>query len=166
MTDNSTIWWVKTNTPGKLGLVPRPRGGDWLADDVAAWRRAGITTVVSMLMPEEEAELDLQGERAACLAAGLDFISVATSDRGTPDLTHELRGLVTKLSQNMYNGTDNIVVHCRQSVGRAALMVALIMARFGGAPGATITAIGYARGRDVPDTEEQRVWLGSVWPAR
>jgi protein-tyrosine phosphatase len=166
MFSTANIWWVKTNTLGKLGLVPRPRGGDWLDDEVEAWKRAGVTTVVSMLTSEEEIELDLRGERAACLAAGLDFISVATPDRGTPDLTRELRALVTTLCSRLHNGTDNIVVHCRQSVGRATLMVALIMARFGGAPGAAITTIAMARGCDVPDTEEQRVWLTSVWPAR
>ena len=32
---------------GRLGIVPRPRGGDWLADEAIAWRDAGINMVVS-----------------------------------------------------------------------------------------------------------------------
>lgn len=161
---NATIWWIKTNTPGRIGLVPRPRGGDWLADDVVAWKQAGVTTVVSMLTPEEERDLDLQGERAACLAVGLKFISVATPDRGTPEWTQKLRDLVANLSQGLRSGTDSIVIHCRQSIGRSTLMVALIMAKPSETPGATLTAIAEARGRDVPDTKEQRFWLASVWP--
>ena len=28
--------------PGSLAVMPRPRGGDWLEDEVRAWRTAGV----------------------------------------------------------------------------------------------------------------------------
>src|SRR5919108_323922 len=70
--------------PGRLVIVPRPRGGDWLADEIAAWRMAGVDVVVSLLTPEEDAEFDITGERAACLAAGVDFVPFPIPDRGVP----------------------------------------------------------------------------------
>jgi hypothetical protein len=40
-------------TPGRLAIVPRPRGGDWLADEVARLKAAGVDILVSMLEPAE-----------------------------------------------------------------------------------------------------------------
>ena len=51
------VFWVPGPWPGKLGIVPRPRGGDWLEDEAKAWHQAGIDVVVSLLEPEEEAQL-------------------------------------------------------------------------------------------------------------
>lgn len=38
-------YWVTT----QLAIVPRPRGDDWLDDEMVALREAGIDVVVSML---------------------------------------------------------------------------------------------------------------------
>ena len=56
------LHWVDGPWTGKLALSARPRGGDWLGDEMAAWRRAGIDTVFSLLTPEEEQDLDLKQE--------------------------------------------------------------------------------------------------------
>ena len=48
------LYWVDGPWLGKLALAARPRGGDWLEDEMANWRRAGIDTVLSLLTPEEE----------------------------------------------------------------------------------------------------------------
>jgi len=53
------LYWIKGPWPGKLALAARPRGGDWLEDEIAAWRDAGINAIVSLLTAEEEQELDL-----------------------------------------------------------------------------------------------------------
>jgi len=57
------LQWVDTSWPGKLALTSRPRGGGWLAEEMAAWRRAGIDVVVS-LSPGSEAEVAAVLERA------------------------------------------------------------------------------------------------------
>jgi hypothetical protein len=31
------IYWINTPWPGRLAIVPRPRGGDWLEEEVGAW---------------------------------------------------------------------------------------------------------------------------------
>ena len=56
------VFWVEGPWRGRLGILPRPRGGDWLGDETAAWRAAGVDVVVSLLEAEEEAQLILEGE--------------------------------------------------------------------------------------------------------
>ena len=56
--------WVPGPWPGKLGIVARPRGGDWLDEEARGWREAGLDVVVSLLEEAEAIELDLRGERS------------------------------------------------------------------------------------------------------
>lgn len=44
------LHWVDGPWPGKLAIGSRPRGGDWLADEVADWHRAGIEEVALLPM--------------------------------------------------------------------------------------------------------------------
>src|SRR5207237_6272615 len=80
----SDLYWVPTPAPGRLAVMARPRGGDWLADEVAGWKRAGVDVVVSMLTPDEAAEFDLAGEARACRDRGIRFEALPTPDRGVP----------------------------------------------------------------------------------
>jgi hypothetical protein len=57
------LYWIPGPWLGRLAMAPRPRGGDWLADEIASWRHAGLNAVLSLLTPEEEQDLDLAGER-------------------------------------------------------------------------------------------------------
>ena len=59
------VFWLAGPWKGRLGIVPRPRGAEWLDDETRAWREAGIDIVVSLLEPEEEAEIALAGESAS-----------------------------------------------------------------------------------------------------
>jgi protein-tyrosine phosphatase len=52
-----------------------------------------------------------------------------------------------------------VLVHCRQGIGRAALIAASVLAENGESPDAAFARIQQARGRPVPDTEEQRNWV-------
>jgi hypothetical protein len=42
---------------GKLAVSTRPRGGDWLEDEVKSWNDTGLDTNVSLLEPAEAADL-------------------------------------------------------------------------------------------------------------
>ncbi len=53
------VYWIEGVPTGKVAIVPRPRGGDWLEDEVRAWRAAGIDVVVSLLTDDEVRELGL-----------------------------------------------------------------------------------------------------------
>ena len=54
---------VETPFPGRFAIGPRPRGGDWLDDEMRMWHQFGVDRVVSLLMPDEVAEFDLGGSR-------------------------------------------------------------------------------------------------------
>jgi hypothetical protein len=60
------VHWIDTPSPGRLAIMPRPRAGDWIADEVGGWKTAGIDLVVSLLEPHEVVELGLHGEASLC----------------------------------------------------------------------------------------------------
>jgi hypothetical protein len=44
------LYWVEGPWSGRLAIMPRPRGGDWLEEEIQSWRRSGIDVVVSLLI--------------------------------------------------------------------------------------------------------------------
>src|SRR5262245_62682593 len=106
-------FWVPGPWPGRLAIMPRPRGGDWLEDEIKAWRRARVDVVVSLLTSDEVADLDLADERKLCLANGIRFESFPIADRGVPSSREAFAALVARLVEQLGEG-KSIVVHCRQ----------------------------------------------------
>ncbi len=163
-----SIHWITTGRKGRLGISSRPRGGDWLDDDVLAWRADGVDLVVSLLTSGEEAELNLDEERSCCRSRGILFRSLPIQDRGVPASRDAFLDLVAELSHAIGHGRT-VVVHCRQGIGRSAVVAAATMMALGSEPGRAIAAVAEARGLTVPDTEDQRSWiesLGSRMPNR
>lgn len=152
------IYWIDGMPMGKLGIAPRPRGGDWLDDEVEAWRASGVDCVVSALTPAEEAELDLQNEEAACRKHGMQFVSFPIPDRGTPLTPSLFQRALLLIAEDLQSG-GGVLVHCRQGIGRSALIVASALAAAGEGPDRAFSRIERARGRPVPDTDEQREWV-------
>ena len=154
----SEIYWIKGNWPGRLAIVPRPRGGDWLEDEVAAWQQAGLNAIVSLLEADEAAELGLSRESELSHAAGLSFISFPVVDRSVPVSCQETLALADRLGKLLRQG-QNIGIHCRQSVGRASLLAASVLIGLGLPPQDALHRIGEARGCEVPETPQQFEWL-------
>lgn len=152
------LYWIEGSWPGRLAIMPRPRGGDWLEDEVSSWRRLGIDTIVSALSSEEIAELDLIQEKEHCEKVGIEFLTFPVVDRGVPRSAKETWELVRQLEEKLAQG-KKIAVHCRQGVGRAALLAACILAVSGVDPASAWDRITVARGCVVPDTAEQREWV-------
>jgi protein-tyrosine phosphatase len=140
--------------------MARPRGNDWLNDEMNGLRDAGVEVLVSMLTPDEENELDLQGEAGAASMAGLDFVSCPTPDRGVPD-AQTFRDLLRELAAAL-NREQNVVVHCRMGIGRSSLVAAGLLMSEGMSGSEAWKAVSTARGVPVPDTDEQRTWLHEV----
>lgn len=155
------VYWVSGPWRGRLGIVPRPRGGDWLQDEVRSWQEAGLDVVVSLLTAEEAAELGLQEEKALARTEGLDFRAYPIPDYGVPtsraDFAAFLRGLESALESG-----KNVGIHCRQGIGRSSLAVAALLVSAGEDPYEAFRRIAKARGREVPDTEEQRRWVAQI----
>jgi protein-tyrosine phosphatase len=155
------IYWIPGPWPGRLGILLRPRGGDWLPDEVRSWRDAGLDAVVSLLTQEEAEELGLQEEATLSRERGIEFHAFPIPDRGVPESREATAELVRELKKALEVGRS-VAVHCRQGVGRSALISALLLVEEGEDPGSALGTVEEARGAPVPDTEEQRGWIGAA----
>jgi protein-tyrosine phosphatase len=152
------LHWIKGPWPGRLALAARPRGGDWLGDELAAWHREGIDTVVSLLTSEEERELDLSSEERETKAQRMAFRSFPIPDRQVPDSETKLGKLLTKIDEDLGLG-KNVVLHCRQGIGRTGLVAACLLVTKGFDVRAAIKQLSDVRGIPIPETPEQRSWI-------
>jgi protein-tyrosine phosphatase len=152
------LYRIEGPWPGLLAVAPRPRGGDWLEDEAHSWRQAGVDVVVSTLTPEEVHELDLADEESACRAQGIDYLTLAVSDRDVPASARVVIALVRRLEACLQEG-KHVAIHCRQGVGRSALLAACVLVVAGLDAAAAFERIRAARGCSVPDTPAQREWV-------
>lgn len=158
------IFWIPGPWPGRLAIVPRPRGAEWLNDETGAWREAGIDVVVSLLEPGEEVDLDLSGESTSARASGLAFRALPIPDRGVPSSRRAVAELVDQIVDALRSG-KTVAVHCRQGLGRSTMMAAAALIAGGLDAETAINAIRQSRGPDVPETPAQRQWISdfSAW---
>jgi hypothetical protein len=147
-------YWINP----KLAIVPRPRGGDWLDDEMVALRESGIDVVVSMLEESEAAEVGLEREGAAARSAGLTFVNFAIPDRSVPTNVQQFEEFLNGLEQHLASG-KRVGVHCRACIGRASVTTASLVIRSGIPVDEAWRQIESARGFTVPDTREQREWV-------
>ena len=152
------LYWVNGQWPGKLAVGPRPRGGDWLEDDIANWKRARVNTVLSLLMPDEEQHFDLRDEAGEVRRQGMGFTSFPIPDRQVPKSEAKLAEVLESVSRDLSSG-KNVLIHCRQGIGRSGLVAACLLVKNGTSPGAAVESVTTARGISVPETEEQRDWI-------
>ncbi len=151
------IYWIEGPWPGRLAIVARPRGGEWLEDDVALWQRAGFKLIVSLLTNNEILELNLGQEGEFAQGLGLEYISFPVADRYVPTSWDESLKLVQHLAKQLEAGKQ-VGIHCRHGIGRSALLAASLLIKSGSGVGLAFERIEKARGCPVPDTPEQRQW--------
>lgn len=152
------VFWIRSGPAVKLAIVPRPRGGEWLEDEMRRMRRNGIDTVVSMLEPEEADWLGLAKEKAAAERAGMQFLSYPIPDVSVPPDPPEFRKFINGLVERLKSG-EAIGVHCRGCIGRSTVVTACALIHLGEDPESALRDIEEERGCPVPDTYEQREWI-------
>jgi protein-tyrosine phosphatase len=155
---NPDLFWVPGPWRGKLAVVARPRGGDWLEDEASGWHRSGIDVVVSLLEEAEAADLDLAHERDVAESNGVHFVSFPIPDRGVPASTPDALALLKDLAGTLEEGR-NVAVHCRQSIGRSGLIAAGVLLMSGIGVEKAIEVVSTARGQSIPETTAQLRWL-------
>jgi protein-tyrosine phosphatase len=149
------IYWTQNSFPGRIALVPRPRGGDWLEDEALAWANAGLGVIISMLERQEVESFELEREAEFCQLNGIEFFSFPVTDRSVPLLDDKFFSLLEKLKMLLLQG-KSVGIHCRQSIGRAPLFAAFLMISFGIEPDVAFRQLSLARGQEVPETIEQK----------
>ena len=154
----NTIWWINEGQTPRVALVPRPRGDDWLEDDLAGLKDAGIGVLVSLLCAEEAQELGLAEEGAIAERLGMRFIAYPVPDRCTPPDGNGFRTLVSELADLVREG-HRVGAHCRACIGRSTVLIASLLIALGMEPEDALRRIETARECWVPDTPEQRAWI-------
>ena len=155
---NPDLFWIPGPWRGRLAVATRPRGGDWLEDEVNGWRRAGLDIVVSLLEQDEAAQLELGQEGDVAKSKGVRFVSFPVPDRGVPASTQAALSLLSNLAAALEEG-KNVAIHCRQGIGRSGLIAAGLLVTSGLDVGKAIDVVSTARGQNVPETPAQLQWI-------
>ncbi len=125
----ASVYWIDmcglpSGSPGEsersgcVAIMARPRAGDWLEDEVTAWRAAGIDTVVSLLEHDEVEELGLAQEAGLCSRKGMEFISFPIADRGVPTSVAAAANLAGSLANKLRDGKNSLFIVAPVSGGR------------------------------------------------
>lgn len=83
---------VKILAEAFLATMPRPRGEDWLEDEMKGLSRCGIRTLVSMLETHETMELGLGEIEQQASRFDIAYLSFPVPDRCVP---RDLRALLS-----------------------------------------------------------------------
>jgi protein-tyrosine phosphatase len=153
------IYWIVELRSARIGIMSRPRGGDWLEDEMISLCESHVDAVVSLLEPDEISELDLEQEEFFCRKHGMAFYSFSIPDRNIPSSMAAAQKFVQQL-MNLLSEGKSLVIHCRQGIGRSSMIAACALVKNGDSVAHAFETIELARGCQVPDTQEQRDWVG------
>ena len=152
------LHWVSGIEPARLALTPRPRGGEWLADEVAGWKRNAVDTVVSLLERQEMFELELRDEAALCERQAIEFLHHPITDRGLPASEAAFLRLVDTVHARLAEGRA-VVIHCRAGIGRTGLLAGCVLHVMGVPSHEVFDVLSRSRGVAMPDTAAQAAWV-------
>jgi protein-tyrosine phosphatase len=152
------IYWIPQKHSGQLAIMPRPRSGDWLEDELKAWRKENVDVVVSLLTTPEIMELELNSEDVICSSHEMMFITFPIGDRQVPVSLTDTAQLINQIDKLLRQG-KNVAIHCRAGIGRSGLISACVLVKQGFDVSAAFETISKARGIEVPDTDEQKAWV-------
>ena len=154
----SKIYWIENDHQGQIGTMGRPRGNDWLQDEVKGLQMRGVDILVSLLEAGEIYALGLEKEGLLCQEAGIEFIHLPIPDRNVP--TDEIKAMIV-IDQlvNALKAGKRMAVHCRIGVGRSSTIVASVLVKLGMEVDEVFERISKARTMKVPDTKAQVEWV-------
>ncbi len=153
------IYWIhQCENNARVGIMVRPRGNEWLKDEVAYLQKQKVSVLVSLLEMDEVVELGLREEEKLCRQHDISFISFPIEDRSIPANESKTKQLLKVLSDAVKDGIS-IVIHCRMGMGRSSIIAGAVVPSFGIDPHKILQHISNVRGLKVPDTEEQTKWL-------
>ncbi len=158
---NSKIYWLNTfDNFSRIGIMARPRSGEWLGDEIQNLKRQNVGILVSLLEKNEIVELGLENEEQICSDCQIEFINFPIRDRSIPKNSQEVDRIIDYLSTCLKDGIT-VVVHCRMGIGRSSIIASSILMSDKRNVDELLESISSIRGLKVPDTDEQVKWLRS-----
>ncbi|MEO1268173.1 MAG: tyrosine protein phosphatase, partial [Myxococcota bacterium] len=152
------VHWLTGVPSGRLGTMARPRGDDWLTDELLHLKSIQVEHLVCALTTTEMHELGLLDAPRLAAAHGLMFHPMPIIDRHVPDDMRRFDARVVALADALRAG-QCVVTHCRQGIGRASLIAAALLVHLGVPHATAWPMIQQARGRPVPDTPSQTITI-------
>lgn len=155
---NAEVHWIPTPGPGRLAIMPHPRGDEWLADELRSLNEQGVTLIVSLQEEDEAEDLGLKDEARLCGELGLRFRRFPIQDHSIPPLTQVTFDFVEELAREVRAG-EAVAVHCMAGVGRSGLICISVLIALGMEPVPAMDLASDARGFALPETDGQCLWL-------
>lgn len=158
----ATVYWITQPTCERLGIMPRPRGNDWLSDDIDRLKhRHSARVVVSLLTPQEIAEFKLEQEPDFCETHGITFYNFPIPDLAIPTSYPDVIALI-HLLKGYLDQSETIIIHCRMGIGRSGLITSAILVASGIDPNHAMRLVSDARRMDCPETDAQKQWVRAL----
>ena len=153
------IYWLHNfENSSRLGIMARPRGNEWLEEDIFSLRKQGVQIIVSLLDRNEIYELGLEKEPELCLKNGIEYMNFPIADRNVPKSYPEFHNFIGQLKEKLSAGR-HMAIHCRMGIGRSTIIAGCLLIKPGYKTDDIIAHISKIRGMRVPDTDEQIAWL-------
>ena len=152
------VYWIGLDTPGRLGVSRKPDGGEALNAQIERLGHGMVDHVISLLEPEEAAKLGLAEQAAVCERHGVGFYNFPVTDHGLPVNVEHYRRVAHAMDRRLRAG-QALVVHCHAGLGRAPSLAISALIAGGMNVDEAILRVGRARGRPVPETDEQLAFL-------
>lgn len=151
------IYWINEFKNGNIGIMARPRGNDWLEDEIIKLKHLNVKCVVSLLEQSEIYELEIEKEEFYCHNNEITYINYPIKDRGLPEKGSFIN-LINTLSEKLKLG-EKIVIHCRMGIGRASMVSAGVLIKNGVDSDIVFDLLTKKRTLSVPDTFMQKNWI-------
>jgi protein-tyrosine phosphatase len=153
------IYWLHNfQNTSRLGIMARPRGNEWLEEDILSLKKQGVQIIISLLDRNEICELGLEKESELCLKHGIEYINFPIVDRNVPKPDSIFNNFINQVKEKISAGTD-MAIHCRMGIGRSTIIAGCLLLKPGYKTDEVIAQISKIRGMRVPDTDEQIAWL-------
>jgi protein-tyrosine phosphatase len=152
------LYWIEGPGPGRVGVMPRPYGGDALEDDLRDLKRQEVGTLVSCLERSEVERYALEREGELCRALGIDFLSYPIPDHTAPKEMRSTSLFARGLAERVRRG-EGVMVHCLAGIGRSPTIAGAVLLSLGERLDDVLRRMSDARGYPVPEMPEQYAWM-------
>ena len=152
------IYWVHDFQPGRLAIMPCPRGGERLEDELRYLANLDVQMLASLLTDDDALGYELELEETLCREVGIEYLSFPIEDHGVPESADDATAFIESLATRLEGG-QNIAVHCLAGIGRSGLICACLLVTAGFSPQQAFIKLGANRGIASPETDEQKKWV-------